>query len=301
MSAFTKQETVMAQEIAMAQETVMAQDTLGFASQAIIQNKSKQDFATYGRLVDENNIECMFIVVADGHGNGVEKDNVINFIRMYNWKKHLKNLNWYDDFSKNIKFKLPLTTGTGSTLSVIRVYSDKFQCWWIGDSSIRIYDEDGEIWRMLDHDVNNAAEVERLKSLGYPILKEFKPCILTKTTMTMDHALRIDLGRRDRLAMTKALGHDEKTGIDITYEEVGREVGKKYRLIAATDGFWDVVSNIDVALFKDKKQFNTADNLAVWSLKKWKQPWTYLWKDTTQISKFPESNIDDIGIVVWDC
>ena len=50
-------------------------------STSTTQNVSKQDFVTSGIAIDENDVEYKYIVVADGHGSGINKDIVINFCK----------------------------------------------------------------------------------------------------------------------------------------------------------------------------------------------------------------------------
>ena len=277
------------------------QANLGSITQAIRQNKSAQDFVTNGRSVDEEGNEFLYIVVSDGHGNGFNKNKVINFVRCdYDWKTYLKNENWYEAFNMALT-ELGDTEGTGATLSVVRIYDDHFDCWWIGDSSIRIYDECEEFWRMKDHNSTNQEELERLKRMGFKILNDQSPQLLTPTTITMMPSYRVILGPKDRIAPTRALGHNKKSGDSISYERVTREKDKSYRIIVASDGLWDVTDNIDVANFIDRNNFNNANKLLWWCWERWTQEWNFRYKDVTQKTKFPDWNIDDIAIAVFDC
>ena len=277
------------------------QTYLGNITQALRQNKSAQDFVTNGRNIDEEGGEFLYIVVADGHGNGLNKDKVINFIRYdYDWKTHLKDKNWYEAFNMALTEQGD-TENSGATLSVVRIYEDHFDCWWIGDSSIRIYDEEGEFWRTKDHSSTNQEEIERLKQMGYKILDDQTPLILTPTTITMVPACRVEFGPRERIGMTHTLGHNKKSGDFICYKNHKREKNVSYRIIVASDGFWDVVHNIDVANFIDRSNFHNADKLLWWCWRKWTQEWNYQWNGKCQKTKFPEWNIDDIAISVFDC
>ena len=49
--------------------------------------------------------------------------------------------------------------------------------------------------------------------------------------------------------MTRALGHNKKSGNSISYTRIEITKHKSYRIIVASDGFWDVTDNIDVANF----------------------------------------------------
>ena len=277
------------------------QANLGSITQALRQNKSAQDFVTNGRSVDEEGNQFLYIIVSDGHGNGINKNKVINFVSCdYDWETYLKNKNWYEGFNMALT-ELGDTEGTGATLSVVRIYEDHFDCWWIGDSSIRIYDEYGEVWRTKDHNSTNQEELERLKKMGYKIIDDQAPLLLTPTTITMIPANRVILGPKDKIAMTRALGHNKKSGDSISYTKIETTKHKSYRIIVASDGFWDVIHNIDVTNFIDRKNFQNANKLLWWCWERWTQEWNYQWEGQTQQTKFPEWNIDDIAIAVFDC
>ena len=59
--------------------TITAINATEQVSISLRQNTSKQDFVSSGTGVDDNDVGYKYIVVADGHGNGKEKDIVINF------------------------------------------------------------------------------------------------------------------------------------------------------------------------------------------------------------------------------
>lgn len=261
------------------------------------QNTSKQDFVKTGKAIDENNMDYKYIVVADGHGSGKNKDMVINFIREYDWDRKLKNKNWYETFTLEFDEILSKTIGVGSTMSVIRIYCDRFECWWIGDSSTRIYENGEEIWRSVDHDASNREEHKRLIPKGYNLKPEHKPCVLTPTTIIMTPTFRVIMGPKDRIAMTRCLGHNNLTGNDIEFVTIPREESKNYKLIAASDGFWDLVCNTDTPTLSNREY--DAEQLMHWISDRWHQEWTYFHSSGNQKITFPDWNVDDICVGVF--
>ena len=129
--------------------------TVQFQSSFVIQNRSEQDWATTGSNIGKN---FDFLVVADSHG----KYNDKFFIKLYDsidWHEFLEQDDWQHHLVR-------LTIGNetsmiGSTLTVWKIFEDRFECSWIGDSSGKIwgFDKEGKIvfdWKTKDHDYNNS-------------------------------------------------------------------------------------------------------------------------------------------------
>ena len=264
---------------------------------SIKQNTSKQDFIKNGRALDENGIEYDYIVLADGHGSRINKDIVIDFIRNYDWDTKLRFKNWYSKFTIEFKEIVPKSSGSGSTLSVVRIYPYLFECWWIGDSSIRLYKNSEEIWKSLDHDACNTQERERLIEKGYHIKSEHKPFVLTPTSITMVPSYRIIMASLDKIAMTRCLGHKNMTGNEIEFAVIPRNIDSSYKLVVGSDGLWDLVCNTDTPFLASKDV--DAENLMGWIYDRWVQEWMYVNVLGNQKIKFPDWNRDDICIGVF--
>ena len=264
---------------------------------SIIQNESKQDFVKSGRALDEDDIEYNYIVLADGHGSLINKDIVIDFIRNYDWDTKLRFKNWYSTFTIEFEEIVPKSCGAGSTLSVVRIYKDVFECWWIGDLSIRVYKNSEEIWKSLDHDACNTQEHERLVEKGYYLKPEHKPYVLTPTSITMVPSYRIIMGPRDKIAMTRCLGHKNMTGNEIEFAVIPRNTDSSYKVVVGSDGLWDLVCNTDTPFLASKDV--DAKNLMEWIYCRWLQEWVYVHISGNEKIKFPDSNRDDICIGVF--
>lgn len=268
-------------------------------STSVRQNTSKQDFVTSGKGTDENGVDYDYIVLADGHGSLTNRDIIIDFIRKYEWNTQLKYKNWYEGFTLASQDVVSKSTGSGSTLSVVRIYSDRFECWWIGDSSIRIYQNSEEIWRTIDHDANNLVEHKRLKNLNYNywFKSETKPMVLTPNTLTMVPSYRSILAPRDKIAMTRCLGHRNMTGNEIEFETIPRVIDATYKLLIGSDGLWDMVCDTDTPLLSSKE--TTAEEIMEWVYSRWIQEWTYIYGNNKQKINFPDWNRDDICLGVF--
>tara|TARA_Y100000996_G_C22529041_1_gene645720 strand:+ start:953 stop:1813 length:861 start_codon:yes stop_codon:yes gene_type:complete len=284
----------------MASITMTSSSTTNPLTTSIRQNTSKQDFVKSGKATDENGMDYDFIVLADGHGSlSFNRDIIINFIRNYDWDKQLKFKNWYEGFTLASQDVVSKSTGAGATLSVVRIYRDRYECWWIGDSSIRIYQNCEEIWRSLDHDANNLAEHKRLKKInqGYWFKLEQKPMVLTPNTITVVPSYRAILAPRDKIAMTRSLGHRNRTGNEIEFASIPREENESYKLVMGSDGLWDMVCDTDTTLLSSKE--TTAEKIMDWVYDRWQQEWTFIDKKQKHKTTFPDWNRDDICIGVF--
>ncbi len=145
-----------------------------------IQNMSMQDVALHGSTNDFD-----FLVVSDGHGSGVRKHILRDLFNSLDWAAILQNENWYKkDVNAEGKYISPLfaklhsnigsppapnAACQGCTLSVVLIYPDHFECFTIGDSTIKIWEkteEDTWYTRFVstDHDINFLEDVERLRA-----------------------------------------------------------------------------------------------------------------------------------------
>ena len=193
------------------------------------------------------------------------------------------------------------TTSTGSTLSVVRIYKEYFDCWWIGDSSIKLYDEGGLVWEMEAHSSTNEKEIARLKEQKIRITQEQKPVVLTPDTITYMPAYRINLSPKDSIALTHSIGHNKISGDFICHKHIPRETNKLYRMIIASDGFWDMVCETDTPILLDRQKNDNANTLLWWCWYRWTQLWNHLEDGKVQKSQFPNNNIDDICLALVDC
>ena len=125
---------------------------------AIKQAQSKQDFATSG-----SNDEFDFIVVADTHGRGNSKFVLKFMFESIDWNELLSHEYFFEELQNKIK-KID-THQIGSTLSVCKIFPDRFETYWVGDSTIKIFKNTEEIYKTKDHDYNNKEDIDRIKQL----------------------------------------------------------------------------------------------------------------------------------------
>lgn len=211
----------------------------------VLQNgQSSQDVAGWGSTPDFD-----YLVVSDGHGGGPRKHVLREFIKTLDWDNIFQESDWYkNDIDSGGTYISPLfrslhsgldafsdqyNTKQGCTLSVVLIYKDRFECFTIGDSTIKIWEEDPSSgWKRIaetvDHDLHFLEDVEKLEQrrredamftrisweknsclIPHGILKKniwrMKP--LDATTITMEPSAYFYFDDTSSLNMTRSLGH----------------------------------------------------------------------------------------------
>ena len=182
--------------------------TLKF-EEAIQQVDKKQDFIKIG-----SKPTFKWIVLFDGHG----ENKIIECIRNMDWDDIMDSNDIYAAVYAYIE-SLGDTLHSGSTFSVIRIYETYIKCGWVGDSQIRVYKNQKEIFRSLNHDSSNIKEIERYKKeLGFYIDNaKDKLALINSTTITKKNIKFFGLQKNRfnssyALAMSHSLGHNGLTG-----------------------------------------------------------------------------------------
>ena len=147
-------------------------------SSFVLQNESKQDVALHG-----STDKFDYIIASDGHGQGARKHALRDLFNSLDWSSILQNEDWYkNDVDENGAYISPLfavlhsdttafsefiATCQGCTLSVVLIYTDRFECFTIGDSTIKIWEKSEDAWQRtfvsVDHDINFAEDVAQLE------------------------------------------------------------------------------------------------------------------------------------------
>lgn len=273
---------------------------------------SKQDWVIKGK-----NELFRYLVVLDGHGKG----NVVNQLMNLKWNELLLThnerpdhlLTAINDYLILGPYDFTLLTDNfrdGSTCSIVKMFESYIECYTIGDSQVGIKINDNYFYST-NHDADNKDEMERLTNDSNVVITEtWKSHVLNDDDITMvkgkyfDHPTPYD-DKKDRIAMTRALGHNygkhfstlqefELFRIDYTKDD-------NVTIIAATDGLWDVVHDKNAILDKfEQESIEHNPHTAISRLinrteNKWTQKWNYYWEnEMAEQTKFP--NPDDIGI-----
>ena len=281
---------------------------------AIKQSFSKQDMIVTGKYIDNSDEENSFqwIVCADGHGSNLPcyVTSVIGILRKLDWDDIVmcKSAEEFNTRLIHDNLKKYKTYLSGSTLSIVKIYSDHFDCYWIGDSEIRIYVNHSEIFKMNSHNHLNKSEMERIEKLEIDTRDSQNIQILDTKKLTM-----VDGGKYfyytfcDGCNMTRFLGHNQTCKEFIEHVRVPRESNLKYKVIVASDGLWDMVADqncIDINYLSSLE--NEAQKLVDFAYNRWTQEWIFERENNAgevirSMEQFKPNTIqiDDVCVATW--
>lgn len=303
-----------------------------FFSKALVQNTSRQDACGF---VKGN--EYSFIWCSDSHGGRDGKKffirDFLNSLTPDKWFEYLSQEHFYigeRDEDGNFKSQLFKDIDeikfkdTGATLTIVKIYPDKFECFRLGDSPIYIW-RDGEIILHSDHDDEKNEDIEKLKQrknfnkIGC-IKKNGIECshdisTLSPQIITVKSSPYIWWDVNTKLNMTRCLGHNNPTMFErrrIYNEDVTlslpswtmikhiipRIPGTKEKVVITTDGVTNVTGNFDFPTFYSLEK---ASDIMCLAYSIWKQPWVYKYKGhPDEIKILPDWNRDDMAVVTWE-
>jgi len=303
-----------------------------FFSRAIVQNTSRQDACGFVKGDEYSIIWC-----SDSHGKRDGKKFVIrdflNSLTQNNWFDYLSQENFYTgergedgDFKSQLfkdinktKFK-----DTGATLTIVKIYPDRFECFRLGDSPIYIW-RDGELILHSDHDDEIKEDIEKLKLRKHfdkfgciqknGIEDAYDILALSDKKITVKSSPYIWWDVDTKLNLTRCVGHnnpvrfikrkkdDENVKLSLpswtmTKHIVSRIPGKKEKVVITTDGITNVTGDFDFPVFYSSKK---ASEIICLAYSRWKQPWIYKYEgQSDQIQTLPDWNRDDMAVVTWE-
>lgn len=128
----------------------------------------------------------------------------------------------------------PLYSMHGCTLSCLSVSGSRFQCSWVGDSSVLLYRGSRASWVTRNHDVTDSEEVKRVTSSGGS--RYGKSYVTFKLPNKEEYMVQ----------MTRSIGHFGNDAISHTPSVVDGAVEAGDVFVVATDGLWKYVSLSEV-------------------------------------------------------
>ena len=281
--------------------------------EALEQSANAQDFVKTGRYYDIENSNGHFdwMVIADGHGRPLDGwGEVIDIFRAIPWSKVIHNKT-VDDFNECILGYLDgvNTNQNGSTLSIVKIFGDYIECFWIGDSQIRVYENNKSVFESVNHNAENENEMKRMRdmekdgTLSIRNTDDIKVLSSSIITMADNISKYFDFDFWNKINMTRSFGHNNVTKLFMEYERIDRNPYAKYKVMAATDGFWDMTGKFDNLI--NSSEYTNAKFLSKIAKGRWEQKWTYIPKGMTLNDAYKTqfarntSAIDDIGIATW--
>ena len=263
---------------------------------------SGQDFLAFGKGDGFD-----WGILLDGHGN----DSYINLMRTVDWQSTMTNENPWQTLHDLIKSEqFANSKGSGSTLLMLRAYSDHLETLSIGDSGLAIYKNGAMVYKSTEHNSENIIERERVKSRNVHFLKSTKvPFVVSSDSMRMKQPCYTLFENGDNIAPTQSLGHSNVTGYapETHIEYFAPE--DDMRCVLYSDGFGDMFlfkADIEEDRLNDERDIlaKTAVELANKAAARWEQLWkVYYAEDNPQLfskQSFPPNMRDDVGVLVWD-
>mgnify|MGYP001198764918 CR=1 FL=1 len=300
--------------------------------QSLLQNISSQDACGFVKGDEYSILWC-----SDSHGVMDGKKYFIrdffNAITHEKWFEYLSQENFYiGERDEHGNFKSQLFKDIdeikykdiGATLTIVKIYPDKFECFRVGDSPIYIW-RDGEIILHSDHDDEIKEDVEKLKERKYfdkigcvsenGIEDSHDISALSPKIITIKPSFYIWWDVNTKLNMTRCIGHNNPTRFEkrkiynedvtlslpswtMTKHVIQRQPDTKEKVVITSDGITNVTGEFDFPTFYSSKN---ACEIMCLAYSRWKQPWVYKYKDNPeQIQTLPDWNRDDMAIVTWE-
>lgn len=267
-----------------------------------------QDHIYIDDTYDLSGEKCSICIVFDGHGD----DKVINFIRsipkdvmnkLLIGPKPVETLANY--INENVVYSK--NSSSGSTMCMVKVYSNRIECINCGDSQVAIYKNGSLHFMSKEHNYKNLKERKRLAlSDNVNFVESGNIKMINTNTLISVYSEYIEWNFPNRylkLACSQALGHNNMTGYEPDYTTIPLTLEDTYKVIIGSDGLWDMVM---VDNERDMKRLYKLDapTIVERTTNRWLQEWNMqdLLNHNEEIiqCRFEQKNCDDIAVVVVD-
>lgn len=252
-----------------------------------------QDFVTATKSVTTEGKPYVGTVLCDGHGT----DNVINRIRELDHKDILDNADPIKNLHNSIQSR-DTVYNSGSTCSIVRLFNDKVEFSYVGDSKSVMFINNELVYITAPHNLSNGSEVARLKKDVFkgpiPTVPSKGHRVVDSITIASVESPYINFFGQKLVNMTQCIGSRGITGFSPTYVTGPVRPGQKCKIITASDGLWDMLAPEEIQYLchlNAKEIMNIATG-------RWSQQWVYRNGVTSVITGFPANNWDDVAISV---
>jgi serine/threonine protein phosphatase PrpC len=283
-------------------------DSTGFLNGCIRSLGKGQDFVAFGHHSD-----FAWGVVLDGHGT----DHFMTLVKTIDFGEVMSAVDPFASILSTLEAnydKYPQHKSSGSTLVMMRAYTNKVETISVGDSTACVFLNGVLTYKSPKHTSKNENEILRLKNRKVYFERMTSPVghVVSRTKMVAHFPDYTLFENGTRLACTQSLGHNGITGYQPEVNTVYFSSEDDHvRCLLFSDGFDDMMVQTDEeegALDKQQDETDmqtmTALELASKAETRWKQSWQYHWNpknpSTFEHCVYPDGAADDIGIVVWD-
>ena len=288
-------------------EETIQKNTHNFTITSKINQLSKgQDYIYMDDIEDITGEECKVAVVFDGHGN----DKVINFIRSIsngNMNLLLKQSNPIQSVANHINNYLLQSQyeSSGSTMCMVKIFSDRIECINCGDSQVAVYKNGSLEFLSKEHNYENEKERERLKyDVNFVPSSNIK--MINHDTLISVYSEYIEWefpGTYTKLACSQALGHNNITGYYPDHTVIQITENDTFKVVIGSDGLWEMIMKDDA---QDVNNLYNMDATTI--VEQTTNRWLQLWNMQDAINnnkqsvkcKFTPKQCDDIAVYVAD-
>lgn len=264
-----------------------------------------QDYIYMDDIVDVTGEKCKIAVVFDGHG----ENKVIDFIRsipnekmnqLLMVSKPVESLaNYINENLLQSKIE-----SSGSTMCMVKLFSNRIECINCGDSQVAIYKNGSLEYMSQEHNYENEKERERLK-YDVTFIPASNIKMIDADTLINVYSEYIEWefpGLYTKLACTQALGHNSITGYDPEYKVIQLTENDKFKVIIGSDGLWEMIMKDDI---QDVNNLYNMDANAIveQTTNRWLQMWNMhdvLNNKKNVQGKFTPQQCDDIAVFIAD-
>jgi hypothetical protein len=301
MSAFEAIEQI--NEIVVGEESQQQlSERISFINGATRALGKGQDFVVFGKGDGFD-----WGVLLDGHGS----DYYINLMKSLDWQAIMtSDCPWQTLYDIVHGGPFINSKHTGTTLLMLRAYSDRLETLSVGDSGLAIYKNGAMVYQSTEHNSKNDSEKERLKSRNVLFEESRKvPFLVSSTSMRMKSPDYMQFENGEIFAPTQALGHSNITGYAPETHTEYFAPEDEMRCVLYSDGFGDMFlfeADEEEERLKDEHDIltMTAEELANKAEARWSQMWKVYYvehiPDMFMMTAFDATSRDDVGVLVWD-
>ena len=270
---------------------------------AVTQLSKGQDENYTGEFIHpDTNQLVRYAINIDGHGS----NHCIQKIRETDLVPFLSKLDPISALSDYVYDSgvVPRNTCSGAVITMALIYPDRIVLYNCGDSQYIVYENDEQTYVSVPHDLECDSEKERIKTNPeyYGTDSSGKKIKLFDTNkMSPQGSKYVMYKNHMMLVPTRAIGHNNIVFHDSEIHEITLEPTKKYRILLASDGVFDmtILDNPDDA---NILKTGSAEDIVKFYTDRWLQEWSYYENDTDEapFQKFSyrRSDCDDVSACV---